>query len=251
MVGFFRKTLIFISLLMLLCACSTQTNSNLLETEDLQVEQLSENVFLHTSFIQTNEYGKVKCNGAIFKSDNEVIIIDTPTNDLASEQLIQWVSQELKCKIKAVIPTHFHDDCLGGIAAFDEKEIPSYAHTKTIQLALTDSIKLSSVAFDQELELTLSQERIHCKFFGAGHTFDNVVVYYPKEKTLFGGCLVKSIGAGKGYLGDADTLAWSSTIDSIQSTYDAHLVIPGHGKPGNAELLEYTFNMFESGGKDE
>jgi hypothetical protein len=38
------------------------------------------------------------------------------------------------------------------------------------------------------------------KFFGEGHTKDNVVAYFLSEKILFGGCLLKELEASKGYL---------------------------------------------------
>ena len=48
------------------------------------------------------------------------------------EELIKWLDG---FDIKAVVATHFHADCLGGLGAFHEKKIPSYALNKTIQLA--------------------------------------------------------------------------------------------------------------------
>ncbi len=248
MVGFFRKTLSVVSALLLLFSCGKRSESLLFDSPNLKIQQLTDNVFLHVSYIETNDFGRVKCNGAIFRNSNEVVILDTPTNDIASMELIQWIKQEMKSEIVSVVPTHHHDDCLGGIAAFDRNGIKSYAHKKTIQLAQEDSILLTSVAFDDQITFKIGQEEILVSFFGQGHTYDNVVAYYPSEKTLFGGCLVKSVGAGKGFLGDADTLSWSTTVQSIQSAYkDISLVIPGHGKPGNKELLDYTSTMFETG----
>lgn len=245
MVGFFQKTLCISLGLILLAACETTEKSIHYESDHLRVEQLSENVFLHVSYLKTNDFGKVSCNGAVFKSGDEALIIDTPTNDEASDELIRWVNENLGCKVVGVIPTHFHDDCLGGIASFDSKGIKSYAQELTIQLAKDDSVVLASNPFDSLLTLEFGKEKAMITFFGRGHTYDNVVAYYPKEETLFGGCLIKSIGAGKGYLGNADTLAWSTTVNTIEATYDnLRLIIPGHGKPGDKELLTYTSKMF-------
>lgn len=246
MVGLFQKTFILYFSLLLLTQCKNVDNSIPYESENLRIEQLSKNVFLHISYLKTNDFGKVKCNGAIFRSEDEVIIFDTPTNDLASDELINWVQKELNSQITAVVPTHFHDDCLGGIASFDKQGIKSYAHNKTIELAEGDSIFLTSQSFETEIEIEFGNDHTLITFFGKGHTYDNVVAYYPTEKTLFGGCLIKSIGAGKGYLGNADTTAWSNTVRNIKSTYqDVELVIPGHGKSGDLELLDYTANLFD------
>jgi metallo-beta-lactamase class B len=84
-------------------------------SEQLIVTRISENAYIHTSYHQTNDFGNVPCNGLIVRDGAEVVIFDTPTKDAASEELIAWIEQELHCRVKAVVPTHFHVDCLGGL----------------------------------------------------------------------------------------------------------------------------------------
>ncbi|WP_436514356.1 subclass B1 metallo-beta-lactamase [Ekhidna sp. To15] len=246
MVGFFLKTIRISIIIMLIAQCNQADQTVQYVSANLKIEQLSENVFLHESYLETNDFGKVKCNGAIFRSEDEVVIVDTPTNNGAADELIYWVTGKLNCRIIAVVPTHFHDDCLGGIHSFNENGIKSYAYSKTIKLAEGDSIFLESDPFDSEVKLEFGNDVSVISFFGKGHTYDNVVAYYPEEKALFGGCLIKSIGAGKGYLGNADTTEWSNTVRNIQSVYkDIELVIPGHGKSGDSDLLDYTADLFD------
>jgi metallo-beta-lactamase class B len=62
---------------------------------------------------------------------------------------------------------------------------------------------------------------------------------------MFGGCLIKELGASKGFLGDANVPAWSETVSKIQASYpQVKHVVPGHGAAGNAKLLEYTRQLF-------
>ena len=56
-------------------------------SEDLIIIQISGNAFLHTSFLQTNDFGKVPCNGMVVRNSNEVVIFDTPTNNKSAEDL--------------------------------------------------------------------------------------------------------------------------------------------------------------------
>ncbi|MBL7984465.1 MAG: MBL fold metallo-hydrolase, partial [Flavobacteriales bacterium] len=97
-------------------------------SEQLIVTRISENAYIHTSYHQTNDFGNVPCNGLIVRDGAEVVVFDTPTKDAASEELIAWIEQELHCRVKAVVPTHFHVDCLGGLEAFHAHGIPSHAH---------------------------------------------------------------------------------------------------------------------------
>lgn len=217
------------------------------KSDALIVTQISENAFQHTSYLQTNDFGKVPCNGLIVRSNNEVIVFDTPTNDSMSVLLINWIKETLHCKINAIIPTHFHNDCLGGLKAFHEQNVPSYANALTRTLAAEDSLEVPQNGFQDSLRLKVGDEHVMVTFFGEGHTKDNVVGYFPSEDVMFGGCLIKELDASKGYLGDANVAAWSGTVERVKQTYpDVKIVIPGHGAYGDQRLLDYTINLFKT-----
>ncbi|TAE88074.1 MAG: subclass B1 metallo-beta-lactamase [Bacteroidetes bacterium] len=217
------------------------------QSNGLVITQIEENAFVHTSFLQTEDFGNVPCNGVIVRKGNEVIVFDTPINDDKSEELMKWINDTLHCKINAIIPTHFHNDCLGGLKAFHDKHIPSYAYFKTIELAKENKSIVPQNSFKDTFGLKVGNEEIIVRFFGEGHTKDNVVGYFPSEGVLFGGCLIKELGAGKGYLGDANVKDWSSTVKKVKQAYPAvKLVVPGHGAHGNSALLDYTINLFKA-----
>ncbi len=249
------KNLIKIFLLMLLsCGAlvvSAQKNEVfkpkvVYQTDDLIITQISKNAYEHISYLQTQDFGKVPCNGLVVSDSKEVIIFDTPTNDKSSEELIKWLTDQLHFKIKAIIPTHFHDDCLGGLKAFHNHHIPSYANFKTIAFAKEKGFTVPQNGFKDALKLKVGKETVTAKFFGEGHTKDNVVGYFPSEDILFGGCLIKELDANKGYLGDANVEAWSNTVEKIKKGYpNVKLVIPGHGETGDVKLLDYTINLFK------
>ena len=217
------------------------------KTNNLIVTPISENSFIHISYKQTNDFGNVPCNGLIVRDNNEVIIFDTPTNDKSSEELIKWIEETLHYKINAVIPTHFHDDCLGGLKAFDENSIPSYANVKTIELAKQNNLVVPKNGFIDTLTLKVGNEIVTVKFFGEGHTKDNLVGYFPSENVMFGGCLLKEMKASKGYLVDANVAEWSNTVEKIKMEYpNVKIVVPGHGEYGNSKLLDYTIKLFKT-----
>jgi len=233
-----------------LLSCRTTNKSafkprELYKTDNLIVSQISENSFTHISFLQTDDFGNVPCNGLIVRDSNEVIIFDTPTNDRSSEELIKWIQETLQCKINAVIPTHFHDDCLGGLKTFEENKIPSFANAKTIELAKENSLVVPKNGFTDSMILKVGNKNVIVKFFGEGHTEDNVVGYFPSEGILFGGCLIKELEAGRGYLGDANVASWPYTVEKVKLEYpNLKIVVPGHGQYGDAKLLDYTIKLF-------
>lgn len=214
-------------------------------SRDLVITQISENAFVHTTYLQTNDFGRVPCNGLVVRDGGEALIFDTPTTDSESEALIRWVEKKLHCKVKAVVPTHFHNDCLGGLNAFTARGIASYASEKTITLATKNNFPVPANGFRDSLVLAVGNAQVRLTFFGEGHTADNVVAYFPSEKVLFGGCLVKEIGASKGFLGDANLATWTATVENVKKAYpEVQVVVPGHGNPGGAQLLDYTAELF-------
>ncbi|MBT8306936.1 MAG: subclass B1 metallo-beta-lactamase [Maribacter sp.] len=236
-----------IYLLVLLVACRSKKNNSNPEygSDNLKIERLTKNVYVHISYLKTESYGKVPCNGMIVLSDDEAIIIDTPANDVASDELLNWLEDRVAYKIKAIVATHFHTDCLGGLNAFHQRNIPSYALNKTRTLAGAKGETIPQNGFETNLELKVGRELVISGFFGEGHTKDNIVCYIPSEKVLFGGCLIKSEGAGKGNLNDANINEWSNTVRNLKTEYsEAKLVIPGHGRPSDANLFDYTINLF-------
>ena len=216
-------------------------------SEDLIIIQISDNAFLHTSFLQTNDFGKVPCNGMVVRNSNEVVVFDTPTNNKSADELIKFIKQKLHSKINAVIPTHFHDDCLGGLESFHQSKIPSFGNFSTIEFAKASNAVTPQNSFIDSLKLNIGNTYAIVKYFGQGHTKDNVVGYFPNDNILFGGCLIKELDATKGYLGDANVEEWANTVEKIKQQYPhVKMVIPGHGEVGGKDLLDYTIKLFKN-----
>lgn len=238
--------LIGLSYFLIIGCASKQEPHVLYKTETLSIQQVAENVYLHTSFLSTESFGNVPCNGMIVAQDDEAFIFDTPAESMATIELIQWVEGHLGHKIKGVVATHFHADCLGGLEEFHKRSIPSYAHNATIALAKEKALSVPENGFDHQLTLKIGDEPVIAEFLGEGHTKDNIIGYFPSEHVLFGGCLIKELGADKGNLEDANISAWPKTVAKVKEKYpQAKIVIPGHGQVGGTALLDYTIQLFQ------
>jgi len=218
------------------------------KTDNLIVHRLSNHIYQHVSFLNTNDFGRVACNGMLVVYQNEALVFDTPTDDESSLELINYVTEKLNCEIKEVVPTHFHGDCVGGLETFYKYNIPAYASNSTIELlgAKNKVFSQSMNGFVDSLALNVGGKKVYVEYFGEGHTKDNVIGYVPMDNAIFGGCLVKEVGAGKGNLEDANEQAWSNTVRKIKQKYPtARIIIPGHGIAGGTELLDYTIKLFQ------
>lgn len=242
------KTLLFsFFFLVLYQISSAQTEEKIFiyDSETLQIEQIAPHTFVHVSYLNTNDFGKVACNGMIVIQQNEALVFDTPANGEASEELIDWLENDQKVKVKAVVATHFHWDCLGGLNEFHNKGIPSYASDKTIELAKSAAFPIPENGFQNKIKLQAGNLKVINQYFGEGHTKDNFVSYVPSDQVIFGGCMIKALGAGNGNLEDANVVDWPETVKKVKSSFtDAQIVIPGHGNFGGTELLDYTIELF-------
>jgi metallo-beta-lactamase class B len=219
----------------------------LVQAQKVMLKQLTSNTFIHTSYLQTDDFGHVPCNGLVIRDGKQAIIFDTPTDDQSAKELIHLVQDSLQCQIVAVFPTHFHSDCLGGLQAFHEAGIASISNELTLELAKKSGAEIPQFSFHNSFTFKVGNEKVLIRFLGQGHTRDNVVGYFPSEKVLFGGCLIKEMGASMGYLGDANVEEWSATVKRVKKAFPrVKWVVPGHGEAGDARLLDYTRKLFLS-----
>lgn len=238
----------YLSLCFLFCVgCwSQQVLDPVYESETLRIERLTDHTFVHISFLDTNEFGKVACNGMIVIDQGEALVFDTPTTNETSTELIHWIQNRNGARVNAVVVTHFHTDCLGGLEGFHLNNIPSYALGRTRDYAAQNGVTVPQNGFDSHLELKVGTEKVFAEFFGEGHTKDNIIGYMPSDKVMFGGCLIKSDGAGKGNLNDANVKEWSNSVGRLKEKYPKiQKVVPGHGSAGGMGLLDHTMELFK------
>ena len=216
-------------------------------SDDLEIMRVSEHGYIHISYLTAPQWGRVACNGLIYDKNGECFVVDTPPDAASSRQLIAWIEKNLKSGIKGIAVGHWHDDCLGGLDAFHERKIPSYSYRLTQTEAKKHGYPVPQKGFDKELRLRVGDSDVVCYYPGGGHTRDNIVVWFPEDKLLFGGCLVKEKQArSKGNTRDAVLEDWAQTVLHVKSRFpEAKVVVPGHGQPGGLDLLDHTARIVE------
>jgi len=213
--------------------------------EDLEVRPLADGVWLHTSYQELEDFGRVPANGLVVVSDGEAALVDTPWTDEQTRALAAWVEERLGARLRVVVPTHSHADCMGGLAAAHDLGARSYSSTKTVAIAKGNDLPVPQESFEHERDIPLGSRVLEARFVGPGHTVDTIVVWLPDVQILFGGDLVRSAGSrALGYVREADLDGWPASIAALQREYgEASLIVPGHGRPGGAELLTHTRDL--------
>jgi glyoxylase-like metal-dependent hydrolase (beta-lactamase superfamily II) len=210
--------------------------------DDLEVERLADGVWLHTSYEELEDYGRVPANGLVVVSNGEAAFVDTPWTDDQTRALAGWVEERLQARLTTVIPTHSHADCMGGLAAAHDLGARSFSGARTAEIARRDGLPLPQETFEGDRDITVGSRVLEARFVGPGHTVDTIVVWLPDDKILFGGDLVRSASARSlGFTQEADRERWPDSLTALQRAYgEAIVIVPGHGRPGGWELLSHT-----------
>lgn len=236
----------FIFAYLLFIAITGFAKNKTIAADGFEIIPLSENMLIHVSYLNDDKFGKVACNGMIYMNGSEAMFVDTPPDDSSTAKLLDWFSFNYPgTRLVGVIVTHFHADCLGGLNEFHRRNIPSYGNNLTAALAMKSNKTAPQKTFEKSCSYLVGDRKIMASYFGEAHTKDNIVVWIKDEKTLFGGCMIKAMNAGKGNLADANEAEWSITVRKVKMFYPGiKKVIPGHGAYGNKKLLDYTIKLF-------
>jgi metallo-beta-lactamase class B VIM len=213
-------------------------------TPDLQVTPLADGVWLHTSWQVLPGGTRYPSNGLLVREGDSLALVDTAWGAQPTRDLLAWVERELKLPITRALVTHAHDDRMGGAPVLAERGIPCFSHPLTGALAAKQGWpRPTPLATLSEAGATTNVGTVEVFYPGPAHTVDNLVVWIPRVKVLFGGCAVKELRSGTlGNVADADVAAWPQAIRRVQQRYAGAgiLVVPSHGEPGSPELLGHT-----------
>jgi metallo-beta-lactamase class B len=240
------KKLAALILIYIACAFHLKAQDTTTISPQLYVVKYSEQLYMHVSKRVDPKWGSFTCNGMVLISEpGKVWLYDTPMDDSITLQLANWVRNELECTIEALIPNHFHEDCIGGLDVL-AKEFPQIyiiANKLTYDL-LDDDLKNLGLLFFLFDEIG-PFEKVQHYYLGAGHATDNIVAWFPEEEILFAGCMVKAEeNTSIGYIGAADIKKWPRTIKKVKRKFKkAKVVVPGHGNASSEKLFNHTLNI--------
>jgi metallo-beta-lactamase class B len=106
-------------------------------------------------------------------------------------------------------------------------------------------MKRAGFLIDKDTVFTIGQYAFQTFYPGKGHAPDNIVIWFEKEKILYGGCLIKSVlDDTLGNLGDASVSDYAATVRNVGAKCkNPGYVIPGHNDWMNPKSLKHTLKM--------
>jgi metallo-beta-lactamase class B len=208
---------------------------------DVTVSRLRPDIWLHTS---KHPLG-VSSNGLLLVRPDGLVLVDTACTVAQTETLMGWAERRFDRRWLGTVATHWHDDRIGGAAAVRRRGVTMDVLDLTAQSMAVRNLGPASVLLRAGEGSRRDGRGFEVFYPGAGHTRDNLVVWIPEAKLLFGGCLIKDERAPHiGNVTDADLQGWPGAIKNLQRRYpDVELVVPGHGRPGGPQALGNTLAL--------
>lgn len=235
-----KRTLLFFLLLLSTKFFGQTKNSGILITP------LSKNCYIYTTY--HNYKGSVaSANGLYVLTTNGVILIDSPWDTTQFQPLLDSIQARHHMPVVFCLATHSHEDRSAGLEFYSQKNIKTYTSTLTDSLSKINHYKRAQFHFVKDTTFTIGQTVFQIFYPGAGHTIDNVVVWFPAEKILYGGCLIKSVEATDlGYIKEANLQAWPQTLKNLQQKFpQPKFIIPGHDNFTSLNAINHTLKLLQ------
>jgi metallo-beta-lactamase class B len=213
----------------------------------LHITHLTGDFYIYTTY---NLYKgeKIPANGMYLVTSEGVALFDSPWDTAQFQPLLDSIRKRHGKDVVFCIATHFHNDRSAGLEYYAKKGVKTYTTIRTDELSKRNGMKRAEFLIARDTSIRLGGHNFEVIYPGEGHTADNIIVWFNKERIIYGACLIKSVDdEDLGYLGDANTSAYAATLRKVQEKCpQPNYVIVGHGNWSSINALQHSIQMADA-----
>jgi metallo-beta-lactamase class B len=212
----------------------------------LQISHLTGDFYVYKTFHDYNGT-LISANALYLVTDKGVVLFDAPWDETQFQPLLDTIKAKHHKDVVMCFATHSHDDRAGGLDFYRQKGIKTYTIKLTDEILKKENKKRAQFIIPNDTTFTVGHHTFEVFYPGKGHASDNIVVWFNKEKVLYGACFIKSAAAKDlGYLADSDVKEWAKSIKKVQTKCKNPVyIIPGHEDWTNTESLNHTLKLVQ------
>ena len=212
--------------------------------QPLKITALKDNFYIYTTY-STYQESRTPANGMYLFTKKGVVLFDTPWDTTQFQPLLDSIKKRHQKSVIFCLATHWHGDRTAGLEYYLRQGIPTYTTILTDQLSKKENGKRAEFLIAKDTVFHFDQYSFETYYPGEGHTKDNIVVWFNKEKILYGGCLIKGADAENlGFLGDGNTKAYETTLLNVQKKYsNPKYIIVSHANWKNNTSLKHSIEL--------
>jgi metallo-beta-lactamase class B len=212
--------------------------------QKLLISHLTGDFYIYTTY-NTYQDSQVPANGMYLVTDDGVVMFDTPWDTTQFQPLLDSIAVRHNKSVVMCFATHWHSDKTAGLEYYRQLGIKTYTTVLTDELSKKNSKKRAEYLMTKDTAFNAGQYAFETYYPGQGHTVDNIVIWFKKEKILYGGCLIKGADAEDlGYLDDGNVSAYASTLKKVQQKCrKPKYIVIAHSDWNNIHSLKHSLMM--------
>lgn len=212
----------------------------------LQISHLTGDFYVYKTF-NTYKSELISANAMYMVTNEGVVMFDCPWDENQFQPLLDSIKAKHNKNVIMYFATHSHGDRAGGLDFYKQRGVKTYTIGLTDKILKRNKKKRAEFIIPNDTVFSVGNYKFRIFYPGKGHTSDNIVVWFDKEKILYGGCFIKSTTVSDlGFLGEADVKEWKKSIKRVQDKFVLpQYIIPGHEDWSNIESLDYTLKMLQ------
>jgi len=222
------------------------TQAQLTTKGPFEITPLTDSVYLFTSYGEFD--GKFyPANGLFALTSRGAVIIDGPWDPKDRLPLLDSIRTRYHQKVVLCLATHFHEDRSGALKEYGALGIPTYSTKMTDSLSKLHDEPRASHLMTPDTTFHLGELTFETYYPGPGHAPDNIVVWLPRQRILYGGCFLKSVQDNNlGNLSDASVSIWDQNARKLKSRFtNPRFIIVGHGDWHSLKAIDHTIDLVQ------
>jgi metallo-beta-lactamase class B len=232
----------FLLVITLMYTCSSVKGQTI--HPQLKITQLTGNFYIYTTY-SIYEGSQIPANGMYLVTDNGIVLFDTPWDTTQFQPLLDSLMQKHNKPVSICIATHWHSDRTEGLEYYRKLGIKTFTTFLTDEWSKRNNKKRAEYLMSKDTVFNIGNYSFEVFYPGEGHTADNIIIWFPKEKILYGGCLIKGVqDKTLGYLGDANINEYETTLRKVKKKCTApNYIIISHSDWNNNNSLQHSIKL--------
>ena len=214
------------------------------ENEKLKISHLTGDFYIYTTY---NKYkgNQIPAHGMYLVTDDGVVMFDTPWDTTQFQPLLDSIKLKHNKDVVMAFATHWHSDKTAGLEYYRQQGIKTYTTVLTDEFSKKNNEKRAEFLMTKDTVFNVGQYSFETFYPGHGHTEDNIVILFEKEKVLYGGCLIKGAeDKDLGYLGEANVNEYESTLKNVKKKCrNPNFIIVAHSDWKNINSLDNSLRL--------
>lgn len=202
-----------------------------------------------------------KENSVVYIGEDSVTVIGATWTPDTAELLAEQIKKLSAKPIREVVNTNYHPDRAGGNGYWQRAGVRIISTQMTCDLLRNEwtsivdwtrsgipgyprlPLVLPTKTYPGDFELQGGQ--IRAFYLGPSHTPDGIFIYFPQEKVLYGGCILKE---QLGNLSFADLVEYPKTLQKLKHLHlEISTIIAGHYSAVHGpELLDRYLELLKN-----